>query len=566
MRIRFRQSYRPCIATFLLLCAVVLFWGANNCQGAYPPSLPQEHPKYREIRKVYVAVARMFGEGRQPPRLLIVPKGSGGNIAQQVRGTDGLVGTSSRHEEGYIAVNEKVIDLLASVDSGSGLAFVLGHELAHYYMRHGWIGNFANAFTGSKVGMELSRALPPAQVTSFEVQADYLGGLYSYLAGYDSLDSAPRTLDLLYRGFDIPAGGKQRPTLAERKEIATLAKKELDQLTPAFEAATVLMLLGRYDDAARLYDYLANAVPSREFPGNAGVARIHVAMGLFGSSELRYIFPVELDMETRLRQARTKTLTFQPNPVEQRTALLEMAVENLEQSLALSPEYTTAHVNLATALALLGKTDDALEHADKAQRLATKDNDRVTLANAHIVRGIIRARSGDEAGARVEFSAARSGNQHLASLNLAQMSGDPQPAQPENRTPKVAETIAGVAPESLLRTARSPGHEFILRSIDNSRLTVRTFDQENRSWRGMLIEQGSSVKFALLWAGPAYDGRTALGIARGSGFTELRRAYGEPSRSFAARQGSFVAYDKQGIIFIMGRDEQVIGWILFRRL
>lgn len=508
----------------------------------------------------------MFGEGRHPPRLLLVPRESGGNIAQQVRGTDGLVGTSSRHEEGYIAVNEKVYDLLASVDSGSGLAYVLGHELAHYYMRHGWIGNFANAFTGNKVGMELSRVLPPEQVTAFEVQADYLGGLYSYLAGYDTLETASRTLDLLYRGFGIPVGGKQRPTLAERKEIATLARKQLAQLTPAFEAATVLMLLGRYDDAARFYDYLANAVPSREFSGNSGVARIQAAIGLFGPAELRYVFPVELDMETRLRQTRTKTLTFQPDPVAQRTALLETAAENLEQSLALSPEYTTAHLNLATALALLGKTDDALEHADKAQRLAKRDKDQSTVANAVIVRGIIRARSGDEAGARAEFASARPGNQRLAALNLAQLAGDPQPVRPEVRIPEVAETIAGVAPESLLHPERLPGKEFVLRGIDNSRVTVRTDDRKNSPWRGMLIEQGSSGKLALLWAGPAYQGRTALGIVRGSASTALRNAYGEPSRLFAVRQGSYMAYDRQGIMFIMNHDEHVTGWILFKRL
>jgi tetratricopeptide (TPR) repeat protein len=519
---------------------------------------------------VYVAVARMYGEGRPPPRLLVVPSDdSSGGIAEQFRGTEGLVGTGSRHEEGYIAVSEKAYDLLAagsSDDSGAGLAFVLGHELAHYYMRHGWVGNFGNAFTGSRVGMELARALPPEQVTAFEVQADYLGGIYSYLAGYDSLEAAPHTLDLLYRGFGIPAAGKQRPTLAERKEIASFARKELDRLIPAFEAATVLMLLGNYDDAARLYDYLAKAAPSREFSGNAGVARIHQAMGLFGSTDIRYVFPVEIDVETRLRRARSKALTFQPNPVEQRTALLEVAVENLEQAVALAPEYATAHVNLAAALALLGRTDDALEHADKARRLAKRDDDQLTLANALIMRGIIRAGAGDDAGAREEFSVARAGNQRLASLNLALLAGEKMPAPREGHTPELPETIAGVAPESLLRPARSPGNDFVLRGFDNSRLSVRTFGQENRTWRGMLIEQGSSGKLALLRAGLSYEGQTALGVVRGADSAELRRAYGEPDRSFAARQGSFVAYDRQHIIFIMDRSDAVTSWILFRRL
>ncbi|MEI8196252.1 MAG: NAD-dependent epimerase/dehydratase family protein, partial [Phycisphaerae bacterium] len=41
-------------------------------------------------------------------------------------------------------------------------------------------------------------------------------------------------------------------TLAERKETVILARQQLDRLLPAFDAATLLMLLGRYGDAARL--------------------------------------------------------------------------------------------------------------------------------------------------------------------------------------------------------------------------------------------------------------------------------------------------------------------------
>lgn len=556
---------QPIFLQVVSLCLMLLFFGGAECQGAYPPSLPQEHPKYQETRKVYLAVARIFSEGRQPPRLLVIPTASGGGIAQQVRGTDGLVGTSSRHEEGYIAISEKTYDLLVSVNKESGLAFVLGHELAHYYMRHGWVGSFGNAFTGSKAGAELSRVLTQEQITTFEVQADYLGGLYSYLAGYNSLETAPATLDLLYRGFGIPANGKQRPNLAERKEIVTLAKKQLDQLIPAFEAATVLMLLGRYDDAAHIYDYLANAAPSREFSGNAAVALINRALGLFGATENRFVFPVELDLQTRLRQSATKTLQFQPNPVEQRTALLEMAVENLEKAIALSPDYTMAHLNLATALALLGRTAEAQERAGKARRLATKQNDRVALANALILIGITQAQSGDEAGAKKSFTLA-SGNPRLALLNLAQLAGQPQPAQPAPTVSEVTETIAGLTPESLSGAPRPAGSDFFLRGSDNYRLTVKAFDKEAPAWRGMVIEQGRSVKYALLRTGPSYSGQTALGIERGADAKELGQVYGTPSRSFAARQGSFVAFDKRGIIFTLNHDQKVAGWILFKRL
>jgi Peptidase family M48 len=284
---------------FSQLFLFMLFW-CTPCLATLQ-SLPLDHPTTVAVSKVYKTVARSFGEGRQPPRLVIVPReNSLSDIAREVRGSDGLAGTASRHDEGYIVLNEKAYDVLKSVNVGQTadrLAFVLGHELAHYYLRHGWVGNFGHAFTGSKVGLELSQALPSEQVMAFEVQADYLGGVYSYLAGYDSLNTAGETLDLLYANFKVSA--RQRPTLAQRKETLTLARRQLDRLVPAFDAATVLMLLGQYEDAIRLYDYLAGIAPSKELPANAGVARIHEALGLFGYGEMKGLFPVDLDTGTK---------------------------------------------------------------------------------------------------------------------------------------------------------------------------------------------------------------------------------------------------------------------------
>ena len=69
-------------------------------------------------------------------------------------------------------------------DSLAALAALLGHELAHYYEDHGWIGDFGNGFADLEVAQSLKRQKrSPEKVVEIETQADYFGGFYGYVAG-----------------------------------------------------------------------------------------------------------------------------------------------------------------------------------------------------------------------------------------------------------------------------------------------------------------------------------------------------------------------------------------------
>jgi tetratricopeptide (TPR) repeat protein len=247
-----------------------------------------------------------------------------------------------------------------------------------------------------------------------------------------------------------------------------------------------------------------------------------------------------------------------------RSALLEQAIGYLERSLNLSQEYVVARLNLASSLALLGRTEEALEQVEHARRLAIHQSDRRGEADALIIRGVIRYQTGENVSARRDFSDALTHSPRLAKINLALLSGENQ--LNVSHTPDGGvESIAGVTPVALLRHKRSSGEEFVLRGFDSSRLTIRAFGKDNQSWEGLLVETDDGAIITILKTGPAFAGRTSLGIGKGDRLVDVYRLYGEPNRAFGARQGSYLVYDKPGIIIITDRDETVTGWMIFKR-
>lgn len=59
-------------ASALFLCILCLF--PSFCDAALE-SLPEDNLIYRQVQAVYERLVPAFGEGRLPPRLVVVPKG-----------------------------------------------------------------------------------------------------------------------------------------------------------------------------------------------------------------------------------------------------------------------------------------------------------------------------------------------------------------------------------------------------------------------------------------------------------------------------------------------------------
>ena len=88
-----------------------------------------------------------------------------------------------------ITIEEKVLEIcyFFGQDSLNALAYILSHELAHSYCRHGWHTQFAALDFSNQIDEDLESF---EKRIDNETQADVYAGFFSHIAGYNALDVA----------------------------------------------------------------------------------------------------------------------------------------------------------------------------------------------------------------------------------------------------------------------------------------------------------------------------------------------------------------------------------------
>ena len=519
--------------------------------------LPEDHPKVVTAGKVFDDLIRAIGDGRTRPSLRLLPRETKNRL--QV--------AWFVPQQNTVNLEERVYDLCASLgaDSLDALAVLLGHELAHYYKDHGWVGDFGNGFADLEVGKQLREIRrDESKLVEFETEADYFGGFFGYIAGYNTLDIAPETLARIYAEYELDERIRGYPPLAERQEIARRSVEQLRRLVPVFEAGNRLLLIGRRVDAARCFDYIARTFPSREILNNAGVARALEAVSLFPPGELRFAYPFELDAETRL-QGGSVERGDQP---ALRTRLLGEAREAFDKARQKDPAYATAYVNLACVADLQGEPEEAVLWARKAVRIA-RDDQPVSLGNALIVRGIALARSDpkEEDAARQDFAAATQGNPLLAWLNLGALLGktitSAEPVVRERGKPVARiEKIAGFSALEYEAVTTAPDAIASLPSLDPNRPSITIYARQAERWHGWVVDTGQSA-ITFLETRTGYADQSVQGVSIGDTRTDLTAACGPATRLVAGRQGVYHVYEPERIVFHTGADDSVQGWMIY---
>ncbi|HEY6872244.1 MAG TPA: hypothetical protein VI298_05885 [Geobacteraceae bacterium] len=550
------------------LAASLVFAMTLTAPARAVESLPPGNAKYRAIKTIFDNIARAFGDGSIPPKLIVRPVTARGGmqVAYYYPGTEGTLTADDQLEESYIAIDEKVYDLLATLgsDRENGLAVLLAHEMAHYYRQHGWVGEFGNAFADTEMGKKMQKTASAEEVIKIETEADYYGGFYGYLAGYNTLGLAPRVIDIIYRAYDLPDKLDRYPSRAERKAIAARTEANLRRMCVIFDAGNRLLLLKKYEEAARLFDYIGRSFPSREIFNNAGVARAMAALRLFDPHEVPFAYPFEFDAETRLRGATVLTKGNSENTAEHRNALLRKAVEDFTRAIDRDGNYAAACVNLAAAYDLLGERALAVQHANRGLELAERHGEQVTAADALIVRGIAAARNNEKGSALADFTAARKAAEVPADFNAAVVQDKARAFAKATGKEIVSaheETIGTVSPDDA-RAMEPPDVNFSLRDAAGNQPPVKVSARQQPDWEGMLIEIGNS-RLRLLATPRHYRGESGRGIRIGSSLADVIARYGEPTRVVSARQGAYHVYGKNEIIFAIAPDKTVSGWLIY---
>ena len=544
--------YKIRIFTIALL---VLFFYQTQSQTRSFAGLPQFRSKtppqykdnlnhtdeYEHILGIYEKLVEAKGDKRMP-----VPK-------LNLRAEEGFV-ASMDYRLLDISLEKKAYDV-AKQYGDEAIAFLLAHELVHYYERHGW----RRQFTDEVSDMETSRILKLADDGfSNEVQADVLGGFLAYSAGFGLFEKGDSLITALYRSYKFPNILAGYPSRADRIELARRNKVQIEKLTSLFEAATYFTITGKYKDAYAYYGHLLSRYQSAEIYNNAGLTCLLAGVARLDSSYLPLQFPffLDLDFSQGSRNA---------GVVAEVSLSLSEAIRHFESAILMNPSHLLPYLNKTSACIIQHAiTKDPV---DKARMLATAkfmleteipkvistydDRDYSSLEDASNVLQSILAYYENNLNKAVTLLDLPVKNKNSIALhNLRVLQKEPpmisfQADAIKRREAAIDQTNA----ESFLKSRRIPKN---LTRIDDERI-FRYVDTKQNHIVLLCENKGNEVDlgydFAFLTHKTSYKGIFVEGLKIGQPFQEYINKMGQPAKKYNHLNGWIYLFYPNIIIF-----------------
>ncbi|MEM7371423.1 MAG: hypothetical protein AAF587_22605 [Bacteroidota bacterium] len=250
-----------------------------------------------------------------------------------------------------IVIEQKAVNVCESFgnQSENALAFLIGHELTHCYQQVSWVTNY------------LSFNFTMGSNTEKERMADIRGAFAARLAGYDTRLVVETLIEKLYEEYNLM--GKTLvgyPPLEERKQTATYVTEQADELWHIYQTATYTTILEKYELAIQNYLYLSNYYSGREVYNNLGLLYAQLAMTVSGKNYDSLLYPLELDTETRILNARDKGQLNLPE-LEIRQEFLNKADDYFLLAQKADPNYFQAYLNRLCIKNLSGQEQEVIE-------------------------------------------------------------------------------------------------------------------------------------------------------------------------------------------------------------
>lgn len=259
-----------------------------------------------------------------------------------------------------IKLEKRAIEICQSfgTDGEAALAFIIGHELAHAFQRSK--SSFAEPASYLELGLT-----DVAHNKEQEREADIFGVFSAYLSGYKTIKVLPTLIQKLYEGYGLMDKSLVKyPELGIRKRTAREVRKKVEELIHIFEVANHLSVIGEYELAASSYQYISKYYQGPEILNNEGVSYALHAINFTANNVDDYLYPLEIDLNTRLRRPRLLEGDRALSPTERRyrEKYLLKALKIFEDALLLNPNYFSADINIISVLCLMGKHQQAIDY------------------------------------------------------------------------------------------------------------------------------------------------------------------------------------------------------------
>lgn len=506
----------------LILIAVVCL-----VSNAFGKPLPGDHYKTKVAKKVYYdLVDAVFDHrGTDIPGFEIIQKEN--HIARYFPRSNRIV------------LEEKAYDLCQKMgkDSLNALSFILGHELTHFIRNHP-SGNFSC--------IHIDKNEEFRSRLKHEQEADLFGLFTAYLAEYNGIEVAPKILDLLYTSYNLPENLPNYDPLKTRQQANKSAIKEIEKLIYTFETANYLTAIGEYPKAAACYESILRNYKNFEIYNNIGVLIALDAIDLSFNSNIPFVYPLELDLNSRLYKGREP---YGAGFDLERRAMLEKAKGYIKEALKYNQQAASAYINLACINNLLGDYTTVAENLKKAEASNPSAEQR---GHIEIVKGILAADLGKKSQAENLFNRViqqnDSYNGEIAKYNLQALNG--QIISSRQYVQQVSEKMGSRAFEDFDRYQEKK--KLV------SDYTLR-YGNENGIKYTLLERAGYNKTFLSRTSNPR--NKTAEKIGVGSSEKLVREKYKEDIvKNMATNKGSFIVIPEKGLIFFIGSNHKVKEW------
>jgi len=516
--------------TFYLL---LTFLFATASIGKAQKIIPETDPMYKNAVAVYKKLCEAAGDFRRGlPHLVIMERVS--RVA------------SYRSSDNTLVLEQKAYNICSSFgkDADAALAFLLGHELTHFYQEHDWgEPGFGTTFLAEQNLFSSHQ--------HEEEEADVYGAFIAHTAGYSSLKIIPSLLDKLYEGYKLNVNLKNYPSLKERKEVVGKVSTKVEELITIYDNANYFVAIGWQVPAVQCYEYLLKFVKTKELYQNLGTA---VLATVLQQQPTSYWYPIQIEISSILRDPLDK-------PVNE---LIDLAEVHLKTALKLDANYSAAHNNLAILYSIKNEYTVAEAHLKKALQCGESVADK---SKTSIIKGIILAQKQQKAEAEAEFQIAynytvNNSLRQIIVYNKKVLAGEHHKKDPIQMS-KIEDLIDGVP---LLESAPSIfKHNLIFNSTLVSNATFRYSNYSNSLL--VCFEQKAATDLFLSHFALQRTKKTTTSkrIGIGTAVTMLRKIYDakHTCQTVQASNGYFLIYHSLGLIFKINKDERLEEWGIF---
>ncbi|MCB0837590.1 MAG: hypothetical protein KDD99_13055 [Bacteroidetes bacterium] len=431
----------------------------------------------------------------------------------------------------------------------AAIAMVIGHELGHYVYQSG---------CSQQYGYIDYLAIDPNHLAiedHEELKADFLGGFLGYMAGYETLNIYQPLFEVMYEHYPFVKENKSYPPLTRRIEVAEAVDRELEKMIQLFEAGQRLTLTGNYHQSIACYRTILSEFKGKEFYNNMAVACLLGAVDNSRPEEVNYVFPFEMDTQTRLRFEIRKTPRFNEN---RRKYFLKIARESLESAIAIDPYYLSAHLNLASVYLLEGKISQANDKLENQTPFAPFDpQESHYFETKQLIKGIgLAMQSKKEKALQAFDDLIRMSSQadfvKMAELNCRAVKGEKIMQDTSSVEKYKAEQVDGV-------TLLNPGKiqwDKIISLVNQKNLSVKRYPHST------LFCYENQIYIQQI--DPSVETSQGYGVGDDMNDILARGIYGNSFELTQTRQGAVYVFRESGIMFWTDGNKEVTGWDLFQ--